>query len=1222
MSFTLSRDGNNKIIKSTTTISSSPTIDNTKSIGSTGMSDIVTVTSLNFNGISLTATSDQLNYLKVTPGVASASKAVVVDTNRSITGINTLSSTNLVVNGTNITASLYQNTTSNDLNSPYLAGVTPGTAQESKALIPNSLLNISNLNNISSKTITLNNALVSSPALTKNINLNSIYNNRVISSNAISSLLSNSTTSWNQITTSINAIDQIYWSSICWSPELGLFVAVGNGSYTSSYTTVNNRVMTSTDGYLWTNRNSAADYNWNSVCWSSSLMLFVAVASSGSGDRVMTSPDGINWTSRSSAADNSWNSICWSPELSLFVAVASSGNGNRVMTSPDGIIWTIRITPDNLSAWNSICWSPELNLFAVVASSGTNRIMISSNGINWTAVSEPTGVVGSWTSICWSPELSLFVAVANFGTSNRNYMRSSDGVNWYASFEPNNMTCQLITWSKDLEMFLVMDQVGQYFTYSYDAITWTRVLINGSATGARAGSIIWSSEYKMFIVVSNYNGPVGNVPGQRIWNTFPCAIGSKGGLLTDSNNVYINQSNNYVGLNTTNPGKPLEINSVTGNCFKLMLPSDSSKFWSLDVLNTGQFNINTQQFFNVTTDYSTYGLLLNNNIVKSTITELNTYLPNITNGVAQTSKIAVLNSSSDISGINSINCASLTVNGNNISSSNNNIYFQNVSSGSTTASKALVVNSLNNISGINNIATDNFILSNSSINSYGSQTVNINTIINRTKYSNGDISRAMNTWTARTTANFQYWSITWSPELGIFVALSTDATNRIITSTNGILWNNVNSTIANAGSWNSICWSSELRLFVAVGSSGSYIITSTDGINWTGRISPENNSWKSVCWSPELGLFVAVSINGTNRTMLSNDGINWYKSIAASALSWNSICWANSLGLFIAVSTDSISTNIMTSPDGINWTTRSNPTSQTLVSITWSQELGMLVVAAGAINYTLYSRDGINWYTNPLPVYANWNSVYWISDIGIFVMLTVSTVSIIYSFDGLNWITTSTTGVTPSFTNMTWSPELNMIVATLSSGTASLRIYTSDIFTPNSKSCILSNSTDFTVNNTNGRVGIGISSPSYQLQLSTDSASKASTSTWTISSDSRLKENIQNANLNICYNNVKNLRLTRYRWKDDVFTTEQVPDRSKLGWIAQEVETIFPKSVQKVNDHGFSDCRTLNTDQIIASLYGCTQKIISNFEDDELIFNSIREKINGIQLFIDSIPEE
>ena len=406
----------------------------------------------------------------------------------------------------------------------------------------------------------------------------------------------------------------------------------------SSYTTTNNRVMTSIDGYIWAIRTSAADNNWNSVCWSSSLMLFVAVASSGTGNRVMTSPDGINWTVRTSAADNSWNSICWSSELSLLVAIASSGNGNRVMTSSDGINWTLRITPDNLSGWNSICWSPELNLFVVVASSGTNRIMISSNAINWTYVSEPTGISGTWTSICWSPELGLFVAVANSGTSSRNFMRSSDGINWFSSFEINGMPCQLITWSRDLEMFVATDQNGQYFAYSYDAITWTRVLINASSNIAKPGSIIWSSEYKMFIVVSNYNG-TGNTSGNRIWNTFPCAIGSKGGLLTDFYNVSINQSNNYVGINTNNPGRPLEINSVTGNCLKAMFPSDNSKFWSLDVLNTGQFNINTQKFFNISTNYLSYGLFLNNNIVKTTVTEFNTYLPNITNGVAQAYKV-------------------------------------------------------------------------------------------------------------------------------------------------------------------------------------------------------------------------------------------------------------------------------------------------------------------------------------------------------------------------------------------------------------------------------------------------------------------------------------------------------------------------------------------------------------------------------------------------------
>jgi hypothetical protein len=68
------------------------------------------------------------------------------------------------------------------------------------------------------------------------------------------------------------------------------------------------------------------------VCWSAEVGLFVAVAISGTGNRVMTSPDGITWTARSSAADNSWVAVCWSAEVGLFVAVANSGTGNRVMT--------------------------------------------------------------------------------------------------------------------------------------------------------------------------------------------------------------------------------------------------------------------------------------------------------------------------------------------------------------------------------------------------------------------------------------------------------------------------------------------------------------------------------------------------------------------------------------------------------------------------------------------------------------------------------------------------------------------------------------------------------------------------------------------------------------------------------------------------------------------------------------------------------------------------
>ena len=143
--------------------------------------------------------------------------------------------------------------------------------------------------------------------------------------------------------------------------------------------------------------------------------------------------------------------------------------------------------------------------------------------------------------------------------------------------------------------------------------------------------------------------------------------------------------------------------------------------------------------------------------------------------------------------------------------------------------------------------------------------------------------------------------------------------------------------------------------------------------------------------------------------------------------------------------------------------------------------------------------------------------------------------------------------------------------------------------------------------------------PTTQLQLSTDSAAKPSTSTWTVSSDERLKENIQDADLDICYNNVDKLRLVKYTWKDEVYTSDQVSDRSKLGWIAQEVETVFPKAVEKHNMHGYDDCRTLNNDQIIASLYGCIQKLIQKCESRQNTIDQMKNKYNELSNVFDNL---
>lgn len=147
----------------------------------------------------------------------------------------------------------------------------------------------------------------------------------------------------------------------------------------------------------------------------------------------------------------------------------------------------------------------------------------------------------------------------------------------------------------------------------------------------------------------------------------------------------------------------------------------------------------------------------------------------------------------------------------------------------------------------------------------------------------------------------------------------------------------------------------------------------------------------------------------------------------------------------------------------------------------------------------------------------------------------------------------------------------------------------------------------------NGNVGIGLTNPGYSLTLNSDSAAKPSSTLWTVSSDERLKTNITNANLDICYDNVKNIPLKRYTWKDSVYTNEEVSDRSKLGWIAQDVEQYIPKAVEQKEMHGYSDCRSLNADQIIASLYGAVQKLIEKVDKHEEILDIICNKSPSIR---------
>ena len=152
------------------------------------------------------------------------------------------------------------------------------------------------------------------------------------------------------------------WTSVCWSPTAngtGLFVAVSNGG--------TNRVMTSPDGINWTVRTSSI--TTYCVCWSAEVGLFVAAGFNS----MATSPDGINWTLRNPAAiaAGAFVSVCWSKELGLFCAFPSATSNGKVVTSPDGINWTARMSQQDVFFQsqffgNGIAWSPGVGRFVQV----------------------------------------------------------------------------------------------------------------------------------------------------------------------------------------------------------------------------------------------------------------------------------------------------------------------------------------------------------------------------------------------------------------------------------------------------------------------------------------------------------------------------------------------------------------------------------------------------------------------------------------------------------------------------------------------------------------------------------------------------------------------------------------------------------------------------------------------------------------------------------------
>ena len=176
------------------------------------------------------------------------------------------------------------------------------------------------------------------------------------------------------------------------------------------------------------------------------------------------------------------------------------------------------------------------------------------------------------------------------------------------------------------------------------------------------------------------------------------------------------------------------------------------------------------------------------------------------------------------------------------------------------------------------------------------------------------INTAGEVWTQRTLPVSASWqSVTYGN--GLFVAVASSTSN-YVTSTDGINWT---SRIGPPNGGNVLCYGN--GLFVALTSYYATVYTSPDGITWTLRTPPVTGVWSGIAYGN--GMFIAVGSPTTSNTsglvMKSSNGITWTQcsSVPINA-PWTSVCYGN--GLFVITCGGAGSSGCIATADGTTFT--------------------------------------------------------------------------------------------------------------------------------------------------------------------------------------------------------------------------------------------------------------------------------------------------------------
>jgi hypothetical protein len=567
-------------------------------------------------------------------------------------------------------------------------------------------------------------------------------------------------------------------------------------------------------------------------------------------------------------------------------------------------------------------------LFVAVAQSGTNRVMTSSDGVVWTP--RTAVAVNQWYAITYGN--GLFVATASGATTTSNaVMTSSDGITWTPRTAAVLNNWISVTYGNGLFVAfasIVASTTANAVMTSPDGITWTPRI------AAYYGGYAITYGNGLFVTVGQ--NEVATSPDGIIWTPRTAAEANAWYSVTYGNGLFVAVSTNGTNRVMTSPD---------GITWTSRTPPEANAWYSVTYGN-GLFVAVACGVSPCTSDSRTVIASVDGiTWTARTATEANYW-----NSVTYGNGLFVAVSYNGTNQVMTMAYSTTTIFKTNASTTN------------------LTVNT-----GATIVAPEKLSISGNYQNA-------------------GTFTQAAGTkWTARSAAEANTWkSVTYGN--GLFVAVSSSGTNRVMTSPDGTTW--TPRVASEANQWYSVTYGN--GLFVAVAVDGTNrVMTSPDGITWTARAATEANLWFSITYGN--GLFVAVAQAGTNRVMTSPDGITWTSHSAASANTWKSVTYGN--GLFVAVAVDGTN-RVMTSPDGITWTARAASEANQWYSITYGNGLFVAVAYSGT-NRVMTSPDGITWTARAASEANQWYSITYGN--GLFVAVAL---------DGTNRVMTSPDGIT------------------------------------------------------------------------------------------------------------------------------------------------------------------------------------------------------------------